>query len=159
MKLVCQWLYAIRFLSGLRIAVCYLKGMGKVIFHHDRLRELFAYGIVAIFVSAIYFVLAICLVEKFNINSTLASVLSYVASFILSFFFNHHWVFKSNKNQSETFARFLIVSAFCLCLTTAIMFLVVNVIELPYKFALAIVMVVIPLHNYLLNSLWAFKKR
>lgn len=120
------------------------------------MRRLFSYGAVGAVSSAIYFFCTVFFIETVGISPIISSGVAYAASFIFSFFVNHHFVFRSKKNISKTVVRFSLVSAFGFCLTTLVMFLIVEIFKIPYLYGVAVVLVVIPLSNFLLNLRWTF---
>jgi putative flippase GtrA len=121
------------------------------------MRRLFSYGVVGVIASAIYILCTVILIETFGLAPITSSGLSYIASFLFSFFANHHIVFKSKENISKTIIRFAVVSVFGFCLTTLIMFLIVGIFKLPYPVGIALVLVAIPLSNFLFHLRWTFK--
>ncbi len=123
-----------------------------------KLKRLFSYGVVGVIVSGIYVLCTIFFIEMFGFRPTIASVLSYISSFMFSFFANHHVVFKSKEKMSKTVMRFILVSAFVFVLTTLIMYLMVEVFKIPYLFGVVVVLLVIPLSNFSLNSYWTFRE-
>ena len=123
-----------------------------------QLKRLFSYGIVGLIVSVTYVICTIFYTEVLEVTPIKASALAYVTSFMLSFFGNHHVVFKSKEGMSKTIVRFAVVSACIFTLTTTIMYLAVDVINVPYLYGVAVVVVVIPLTNYSLSLYWTFRE-
>jgi putative flippase GtrA len=123
-----------------------------------QIRRLFSYGIVGAVVTAIYVLCIIFFTETLGITPTIASALAYIASFMLSFFANHHFVFKSKEHVSKTVVRFALVSALVFFITTSIMYLTVEVFNITYLYGVAVILFVIPLSNFLLNLCWTFRE-
>lgn len=122
-------------------------------------QRLFLYGVVGVTVSAVYVLFTVFFTEVIGLTPIAASALAYIASFLLSFVGNHRVVFMSNENMSRTIVRFALVSAFIFFLTSAIMYLAVEVLRVPYLYGVTVVLIVVPLSNFSLHLLWTFKKR
>lgn len=123
-----------------------------------KLKRLFSYGVVGVIVSTIYVLCTIFFTETIGFTPIIASALAYITSFMLSFFANHHIVFKSKENMSKTVIRFAVVSAFVFVFSTSIIYLTVEVFKIPYLYGVAVVLVLIPLSNYVLNLSWTFRE-
>ncbi len=122
-----------------------------------QIRRLFSYGGVGVVVTAIYISCTVFFVEIVGISPVISSGLAYIASFMISFFANHHFVFRSKEHISKTVVRFTLVSVLVFLLTTSIMYLTVEVFKVLYLYGVAVVLVVIPLTNFLLHLRWTFK--
>jgi putative flippase GtrA len=122
------------------------------------IKKLFSYGIFGVIVSLIYVLCTIFFTEAVGLTPIIASALAYITSFMLSFFANHHIVFKSKESISKTVVRFALVSAFVFALTTSIMYLTVDVFNISYLYGIVVVLVIIPLSNFLINLCWTFKE-
>jgi putative flippase GtrA len=121
------------------------------------MRKLFSYGAVGVVGSAIYIFCTIFLTETVGITPIISSGLAYTASFSISFFANHHFVFRSKESVLKTGIRFTLVSAFGFFLTTSIIYLTVEIFKIPYLYGVAAVLIIIPLSNFLLNLRWTFR--
>lgn len=124
---------------------------------NPRLRRLFSYGGVGLLVTAIYAFCTVFFVEIAGFQPTTSSGLAYLSSFLVSFFANHHFVFRSKRHISNTAIRFMLVSAIVFFLSTSIMYLTVEVFGVLYLYGVVLVLVVIPLTNFLLHSRWTFR--
>ena len=99
----------------------------------------------------------IILTELLSFNPLLASSLGFILTVIVSYLLNYKWTFSSLNKHSVAFPRYLSVSIMGLCLNTAIMFLSVNILHLWYGLGQLVAVILIPLHNFVLNSYWSFK--
>lgn len=123
------------------------------------MRKLFSYGAVGVITSAIYFFCTISLTETFGIAPIVSSGMAYIASFLFSFFANHHFVFRSKEHISKTVVRYVLASVLGFFLTSSIIFLTVEIFKMPYLYGVVAVLIVIPLTNFSLNLRWTFNEK
>lgn len=123
------------------------------------MKLLFCYGIVGLLGSISYFFGVIFFVNVMTLHPTAASILSYILIFTITFFINHHWVFASNEKIKKTIIRFGLVSLLGLTITTLIMFITVTIFNFQYLYGILLVLIIVPLSNFLLNSCWAFRNK
>ena len=114
------------------------------------------YGMVGIIGTIIHFGTLIFLVELFAIDALLSSTIGFLLTVIVSYLINYYWTFQTQTNHSSTFAKYLLVSCFGLVLNYIIMRLGLNVLHLHYQIAQAIVILAIPVTNYIMNRYWTF---
>lgn len=89
-------------------------------------------------------------------NPTLASVIGFVISFVISFYLNSKWTF-SAKRDVHTLFKYLTVTLSGFFLNISIIYLFNSILNIWYIYAQAIVIVVVPVHNFILSKFWAFK--
>jgi len=119
--------------------------------------KVFRYAIVGVIGTFTHFGILTLLVEAFNGDPVISSVVGFIITVIVSYYLNYRWTYKSSKKHKATLTRYLIVSLAGLCLNTAIIYVTVNILNLWYVIGQLIVVIVIPVHNFILNTYWSFK--
>lgn len=118
--------------------------------------EFLKFGIVGLMNTIISIVIYWVLL-RLNINFLVANIISYSLGVINSYYFNSRWVFSSTNERRSTLLKFIIVNLIVLVITTNILKLLVDSINInPYLaqlFTVAIGMVI----NFILNKFWTFK--
>jgi putative flippase GtrA len=122
------------------------------------LAQLIKYGITGVLGTMLYVALLVVLVELFHIPPTLASFLSFSSTVATSYFLNSFWTFNTKDVSLVRFTKYTIVSLSGLVLTTLITYVGVEVLKIWYIYVQVIVVLVVPISNYLLNSQWVFSK-
>jgi putative flippase GtrA len=97
------------------------------------------------------------LVEILNWNPVISTILSFLTLVILTYLFNHFWVYRSSRKHSYSAPRFAVVCTIGLILNAGIMYSVVEFLEWWYIWGIVVATMVVPLTNFLLNFYWAFK--
>jgi putative flippase GtrA len=121
------------------------------------IRKIASYGFVGAVSSLVYLGGTVFFVETVHMSPTISSGISYVSSFLFSFFANHHFVFKSKKRIIYTILQFSVVSGISFLLTISIMYCTVRIFHINYFYGVGLTFVVIPTLNFLLNSIWTFR--
>jgi putative flippase GtrA len=114
------------------------------------------FGVVGVIGTLIHSGTIIFMVEILNEKPIISSVVGFLFSFIVSFYLNSKWTFASRSNLRTLF-RYLGVSLAGLFLNIMIMYFFNSLLEIWYIYAQIIVIVVVPIHNYILSKFWAFK--
>lgn len=96
-------------------------------------------------------------VEVLHYSPVASSAIGFTVTVVISYYLNYKWTFNAQSSHSSALPRYISVSLMGLCLNTAILFLTVNLLQLWYGIGQAIAIFAIPLHNFILNSYWAFK--
>ena len=97
----------------------------------------------------------------FGVNYLLANAAGFVLSVINSYFWNSRYVFKEKTESSgvKAFSKVFISYGISFCLSTVLLFLFVQVLEISEYLAPILRLVfTIPL-NFLMNKIWAFKEK
>ena len=116
------------------------------------------YAVVGIIGTLTHVSLVVLLVELANISPTLSTALGFIVVLIISYFLNRFWTFeKQNDRHLIDFIKYTLVSLFGLGLNVGIIFTTVEVLHWWYVYGLALVTLVIPVCNFLLNKYWVFK--
>ena len=117
------------------------------------------YFVVGLSGYLIYLALLIGMVEVVKIDPVLASALSFIANLIFTYILSRNWVFNSKHNHLTTFSKYILLMGFSLILNIAIMYISVYWLGWWYLYSQLLVIVVIPIHNYLFNYFWVFNKK
>src|SRR5262249_32848188 len=122
------------------------------------------FGCVGILATAGHIAAFTGLIEFFHVAPLLANILAFCAAVLISFFGHFHWTFKADakqrlfsRQQRVAFARFAVVALLGLGLNSLIVFLVVDISELSYRYAIVPMAVVVPSILFLISKFWAFK--
>jgi putative flippase GtrA len=107
--------------------------------------------------TVLYIGMVASLVELLSIDPIAAVVMSVVVFEIYTYLVNRLWVHAATSDHQQAVPRFIVVTLVALGLNTGIMWLTVDVLQLPYYWALVIATLVVPPTNFLLNYLWVFR--
>jgi putative flippase GtrA len=99
------------------------------------------------------------LVELARVRAVVASSIGFVLSIIVSYTLQRRWVFASTIANRVAVPRFLVVTAVGLVLNATVVAVGTELLGRHYAPVQAVALVLIPLSNYLLNSLWTFRDR
>lgn len=107
----------------------------------------------------VYLLLLVGMVEGLGANPVLASFLSFIPVLIFSYLLSYKWVFNSIDSHKTTFLRYLFVVVIGLMWNLLIMYITINWLNWWYIYSQALVVIVVPVSNYLLNHFWTFQKQ
>ncbi len=99
------------------------------------------------------------MVEGLDLDPVLASFVGFFPVLIFSYVLSYKWVFNSNDDHKTTFARYLFVIVIGLTWNLLIMHVTINWFNWWYIYSQALVVIVVPTSNYLLNYFWAFNEK
>ncbi len=119
--------------------------------------KLVRYFIVGVIGTGIHFGVLIMLVELFGVEAVTASTIGFIVTLIVSYVLNHRWTFRSDRRHLSAMPRYTLVSVSGLLLNSAIMYVTVHVLEWWYILGQCMVVVVVPLTNFLFNYHWSFR--
>jgi putative flippase GtrA len=97
------------------------------------------------------------LVELAGVRPVVGSTVGFVLSIAVSYGLQRTWVFASAGRHRTLLPRFLTVTAAALVLNAVVLHVGTEVLEAHYVAVQIVALVLIPLSNYLLNSLWTFR--
>jgi putative flippase GtrA len=124
-----------------------------------QLVKLFSYGLVGVIGTLIHFSVLILLVELFQLDPVLSSSIGFIVTVIVSFYLNRRFTFRSKLSKTTvTFIKYTLVSCSGFILNSVIMYISVHILLFHYSIGQAIVVVVLPISNFLLNNYWTFKE-
>ncbi|MCD9024484.1 GtrA family protein [Cohnella silvisoli] len=116
------------------------------------------YGMVGGLGTLLHFGILILLVESIKMTAVVSSVIGFIIVLAVSYYLNRYWTFSTRIMESHwrNFMKYCVVSLFGLLLNTAIMYVTVELWHIRYLIGQAIVILVVPASNYLLNRSWTF---
>ena len=91
-----------------------------------------------------------------------ANFIAFGTAVLVSFIGHFHWTFRNQRphqrpqQQRTAFARFALVALAGLALNSFAVILVVDLLGLPYQYALILMICVVPLLVFALSKFWAF---
>ena len=115
------------------------------------------YGLVGILGTFLHFAILIFLVRLLGSNVLFSSTFGFIVVLIISYFLNKHWTFQSSEQGIQEFTKYSIVSLIGLLLNTIVMYLSIYVFGFNYIIGQFLVVLIVPVSNFCLNNIWAFK--
>lgn len=112
-----------------------------------------AVGVVA---TAFQYGLMAVLISYFDVNTLLASTLSYATSALLNYGLNRYFVFRSQVRHVDALPRFVATVLIGLLLNAGLMYLLLAWLPLHWLFAQALVTLTVMVSNFLLSKYWVF---
>jgi putative flippase GtrA len=121
--------------------------------------KLLSYGLIGVIGTLIHFSILVLLVELFHLEPVLSSSIGFIVTVIVSFYLNRRFTFRTkSSNTTVTFIKYTVVSCSGFILNSAIMYCSVHILSLHYSIAQVIVVVLLPISNFLLNNYWTFRE-
>lgn len=119
--------------------------------------RLIIYGIIGAFSSTLDFVIYTSLV-MIGLNMLIANVIGVNIGIFTSFSLNRTYNFKVKDHSRRRFASFYAVGLIGLLLSTAILYLTVDILHLSEITAKIIAIIIVALFQFILNSKITFRK-
>jgi len=120
-------------------------------------KRIISFLVIGFFSTLVHFIVLSSLVEFVNMPPLDANVIAFFASLASSFQLNHKYTFKSKKKYHKTFLKYLITVLIGLTLNQTIMWIGLDIFNLSYTVSFAFVVVLVPMSNYILHSIWTFR--
>lgn len=120
------------------------------------------FGAVGLGATAIHVSTFTTLIEWAGLAPLLANLAAFSIALLVSFVGHFHWTFRGRtadprwQRQRVAFSRFALVALAGLALNSVVVVLVVNLLMLPYEYALVAMICVVPFLIFALSKLWAF---
>ncbi|WP_407307992.1 GtrA family protein [Desulfosporosinus sp. SB140] len=115
------------------------------------------YGLVGLMGTILHFGSLILFVEFAHFDPILGSAFGFLLVLVVSYILNRTWTFRSRSRGTRQFLTYLLVSLIGLGLNSAVMFISVHVLKWNYLYGQCLVVIVVPVSNYLLNRSWTFR--
>lgn len=119
-------------------------------------RRLVRYGLVGMLGASIHFGTLILLVRA-GMPPVPASVMGFVLTVLVSYLLNYYWTFEAKRVHRSSLPRYVVITVSGLILNASVMYLTVEVWEWDYRLGQTVAVILIPLSNFLLSSVWAFR--
>ena len=106
--------------------------------------------------TLITYIILIVLVETWQINVIVASVIGYIVGIVVNYELNYGFTFQSKQHHHILVPRFVMVMMVGLLLNTGIMFVGVNWFDINYVLAQLAAIAVVLIWSFTANRLWVF---
>lgn len=117
-----------------------------------------SYGIIGLIGTLIHLLTLVILVENFRCDPVISSAVGFILALVVSFLLNKTITFKGKSNQAFTLLiKYTVVSCLGFLMNSAIMYSTVHIFMLHYALGQAIVIIILPATNFLVNNYWTFK--
>jgi putative flippase GtrA len=123
------------------------------------LRSFFRYIFSGGLATLVLFGLLIVLIEKFHVNPTLSSAISFSVSVIFSYFIQYYWTFKPTGTHKRFMSRFLLVTILTLNINTGLFWFLTEIQRWPYPYSQIFATGTVFLLNFLINHHFTFKSQ
>jgi putative flippase GtrA len=136
-----------------------LPGAGWLLTSSHVFAKLIRFGIVGLGSGLVYGLVMVALVSGLGVAPVPASIAGYCASVPANFVGHRRFSFRSNGHWTGEAVRFLAAQACNIAVTAGATHLLVNLWRLPYGWAMAAVVVLVPIANFLFMNLWVFAQK
>ncbi len=99
-----------------------------------------------------HFLLLYLVVEYFEIHPVVATVIAFLGAFHVSLFFSWFWIFHKIKRNFSVWMRHMIVAIVGLCVNSAVMYVVVELIGLGYEIGFLVGILISPIVTFAMLS-------
>lgn len=120
------------------------------------LRQGASFAVIGLAATAVHVMSALAARQWIDASAMQANLVGYGAAVLVSYIGNARFTFGRAILAGGQFTRFLVVSLAGLAVTQAVTWLVVHGMGLPFRVALAVVVVVAPIVSFTLSRIWAF---
>ncbi len=120
------------------------------------LYKFISYSFVGVISVGVYFLSVFLLVELLHKDPVFSSAIAFIIMTFVSFYLNKRYTFGVQFTYTR-FLRFTIISVIGFILNYMIMYGVVHLLDYHYLIGEIVTIIVIPMMNFTLNALWAFK--
>lgn len=119
------------------------------------------FGTVGLAATVTHVVMFTASIELAGLRPLIANLAAFAVAVLVGFVGHFHWTFRDHpgrreRRQSLLLIRFVVVALTGLALNSLVVYLVVDVAHLPYPYAIAVMVLFVPIPIFALNRLWAF---
>lgn len=126
-------------------------------FLRDHLPDFIKYGVIGVGGTLLQTGTLLLYVEKGHGSPLVGSTLGFVLSLLFSYAANARWTFKQSKRSASVLVKYTVVSLAGLLLNLLILYLFDQVFGWWYVYGQITSIVLVPIHNFILNKAWAFR--
>ena len=119
--------------------------------------DFFKYGVIGVFGTLLQTGTLFIYVEKGHGDPLVGSTLGFIFSLLFSYMANSRWTFKKSERSASALVKYTVVSCAGLLLNLLILFLFDRVFHWWYGYGQITSIVLVPIHNFILNKAWAFR--
>lgn len=127
------------------------------LFTGKELGQILRFATVGVAATATHAAMVLILVEGYGLAPLPANFFSFLLAVLVSFFGHYHFTFTASTPYTKAFPRFFTIALLGLGLSQAIMFSAVSLLALDYRLGLAVVVMLVPGLNFLVNRAWTFR--
>jgi putative flippase GtrA len=123
------------------------------------------FGTVGLVATATHVLAFTLLIEAAGLAPLVANVAAFGVAVLASFLGHFHWTFRPESDGAvaprrhtagTAFAKFGVVALTGLALNSLVVYTVVNMLVLPYAYAIAVMVSVVPVIIFAMSRLWVF---
>jgi putative flippase GtrA len=122
------------------------------------MQKFIRFGLSGALATATHVAVFVLLVEWAHMRPLFASVPAFLSALGVSYVLNYRWTFSATGPHRIMLPKFLLVSSSGLLLNLLITYLVVDIWQLWYGFALLAIILLVPVSTYLLSKFWVFQR-
>lgn len=123
----------------------------------NNLFDFIKYGVIGVFGTLLQTGTLFLVVEKGHGDPLLGATLGFILSLIFSYAANSRWTFKESERSKSALVKYTIVCCGGLVLNLLIIYLFDRVLGWWYGYGQITAIVLVPIHNFILNKVWAFR--
>ncbi len=101
---------------------------------------------------------ALALTDAAGLRPFTANLGAFLVALLVSYFGNHAWTFAASGGHARHFPRFAAVAVPALFLNQAIVHVIVDRLGFDFRFALFLVVLIVPALSLVLNRVWVFSR-
>ena len=106
--------------------------------------------------TAVHVLVAYLSNQLFDATPAVSNLVGFIAAATVSFMGHSRWTFMLPTLEMRKFGRFLVLSLLSLLLTHSIVHVITAQMKYPLIIALSIIVLTVPLLNYLIMKVWVF---
>lgn len=127
------------------------------IFRASEIARIVRFGSVGLMSAALYY--GIFLLINMWTGPMAASVIAYVLSASLNYYFQSTFSFRQSAVNRGNAVRFVIMHVFCAALNTSLLWLLTEILDFPLLRTQAAIVVLISALSYIISRFWVFAPR
>ncbi|MCY6380003.1 GtrA family protein [Hoeflea prorocentri] len=122
---------------------------------HAALGELVRFAVVGVTVAALYFVLFVCLSQT-RLPDFVINLVAFCTAVVVQYFLQAKWTFKRSAAKTAQAGKFIVTVGFGLLLSTLISSVIGPAMHWSSVVTAAVVVVILPISNFILFKVWVF---
>ncbi|CAM4398231.1 GtrA family protein [Saccharibacillus endophyticus] len=123
----------------------------------NNLVDFLKYGVIGVVGTLLQTGTLFIYVEKGHGDPLVGSTLGFIFSLLFSYMANSRWTFRKSERSASALVKYAVVSCAGLLLNLLILFLFDRVFGWWYGYGQIASIVLVPIHNFILNKAWAFR--